>query len=90
LTVSELAATGTPAVLEPLRRVGQGANAAALAGVGGAVVVGEDGLSGITDIVVSVLPDHERLQAMADAARLLARPGAADAIASVLLEVAHG
>jgi UDP-N-acetylglucosamine--N-acetylmuramyl-(pentapeptide) pyrophosphoryl-undecaprenol N-acetylglucosamine transferase len=90
MTVSELSATGTPAVLVPLRRVGQGDNAAALVGVGGAVVVEEEDLSGITDIVTGVLHDPERLSSMAASARRLARPGAASEIASILLEAARG
>ncbi|MEX2323391.1 MAG: UDP-N-acetylglucosamine--N-acetylmuramyl-(pentapeptide) pyrophosphoryl-undecaprenol N-acetylglucosamine transferase [Acidimicrobiia bacterium] len=90
MTVSELAATGTPAVLVPLRRVGQSANAAVLAGVGGAIVVEEEDLPGITDIVGGVLHDPDRLSTMAASARRLARPGAAGEIASILLEAARG
>ncbi|HUG74179.1 MAG TPA: UDP-N-acetylglucosamine--N-acetylmuramyl-(pentapeptide) pyrophosphoryl-undecaprenol N-acetylglucosamine transferase [Acidimicrobiia bacterium] len=90
MTVSELAATGTPAVLVPLRRVGQNANAAALAEAGGAIVVDEEDVPGITDIVAGVLRDPERLNSMAVSTRRLARPGAADEIASILLEAARG
>lgn len=90
MTVSELAATGTPAVLVPLRQVGQGANAAALSDAGGAIVVEEADIAGITDIVGQVLHDPDRLSSMAASARRLALPGAADEIASTLLEAARG
>jgi UDP-N-acetylglucosamine--N-acetylmuramyl-(pentapeptide) pyrophosphoryl-undecaprenol N-acetylglucosamine transferase len=90
MTVSELAATGTPSVLVPLRRVGQSANAEALVGAGGAIVVEEEALAGVTDIVRRVLHDSDLLGSMAMSARRLARPGAADEIASKLLEAARG
>jgi UDP-N-acetylglucosamine--N-acetylmuramyl-(pentapeptide) pyrophosphoryl-undecaprenol N-acetylglucosamine transferase len=90
MTVSELAATGTPAVLVPLRRVGQSANAAALADVGGAIIVEERDLAGITDIVGGVLHDPDRLSSMAASTRRLALPGAAYEIASIVLEAARG
>lgn len=88
MTVSELAATGTPAVLVPLERVGQGANAAALASAAGAVVVREAEIDQITDIVGAMLRDPDRLAAMAAAVSRCARPDAATAIAAALIEAA--
>jgi UDP-N-acetylglucosamine--N-acetylmuramyl-(pentapeptide) pyrophosphoryl-undecaprenol N-acetylglucosamine transferase len=77
-------------VLVPLRRVGHSANAAALADVGGAIIVEERDLAGITDIVGGVLHDPDRLSSMAASTRRLALPGAAYEIASIVLEAARG
>ena len=41
MTVSELAATGTPSLLVPLARVGQSWNAESLSATGGAEIVAE-------------------------------------------------
>lgn len=89
MTVSELAATGTPSVLVPLARVGQEANAAALASAGGAVVLSQDAIGGIGDIVASVLSDSDRLASMSSAARASARLGAAAKIAAKLRQASH-
>ena len=86
MTVSELAATGTPSVLVPLARVGQEANAVALASGGGAVIVPQDAIGGIGDIVASVLFESDRLASMSAAARASARLGAAAKIAAKLRE----
>jgi len=86
MTVSELAATGTPSVLVPLRRVGQHHNAAALAGCGAARVVDQDAAAGLPGVVAGLLEDRDALAAMAGAARGAARPDAADRIAERLLE----
>jgi UDP-N-acetylglucosamine--N-acetylmuramyl-(pentapeptide) pyrophosphoryl-undecaprenol N-acetylglucosamine transferase len=84
MTVSELAATGTPSILVPHSRGGQRANAAALGERGGAVVLEQGSIGGVGDIVAAVLADTERLRAMASAAGEAARPGAAAAIAAAL------
>ncbi|WKZ82997.1 MAG: glycosyltransferase [Acidimicrobiia bacterium] len=88
MTVSELAATGTPAVLVPLDRVGQGANAAFLEAAGAALVVRQGALGDLPGVVASLASDPSRLAAMATAASSVAAPGAADAVADHLLEVA--
>lgn len=95
-TVAELAQVGLPAVLVPLpiaTRDHQTANAAALVGVGGAVVVPDAELD--TDRLVRELTplvdDAERRTAMGEAAATLARPDAADRVAALVEEHArHG
>lgn len=87
MTVSELAATSTPAVLVPLESVGQQANAAALAEAGGAVVVFQRDRSELPRAVEDLLGDPQRLRAMAASAHGLHRGDAAGEIADALLEV---
>jgi UDP-N-acetylglucosamine--N-acetylmuramyl-(pentapeptide) pyrophosphoryl-undecaprenol N-acetylglucosamine transferase len=90
MTVSELAATATPAVLVPLQRVGQQHNAASLEGAGGAVVVAEGAVGGLPEVISRLMGDHEGRAAMAVRARAVAHPEAAALIAARLLEVALG
>ena len=92
-TCAELAATGVPAVMVPLGRATAGhqaANARMAAAAGGAVVVedGELGGPGLAAAVSPLLADPERLAAMGRAMRGLGRPGAAAALAAVVLDVA--
>jgi UDP-N-acetylglucosamine--N-acetylmuramyl-(pentapeptide) pyrophosphoryl-undecaprenol N-acetylglucosamine transferase len=89
MTVSELAATGTPAVLVPLRRVGQHHNAEALAAAGGAVVVDEADPARIPAAVSALLHDPDRRASLAAGAEAAARPDAAGRIADRLLEEAR-
>lgn len=88
MTIAELAATGTPAILVPLERVGQGGNAAALAGVGGARVIGERDLDRLGATVARLLADAPTRAAMAGAAATMAIVDAADRIAARILEAA--
>jgi UDP-N-acetylglucosamine--N-acetylmuramyl-(pentapeptide) pyrophosphoryl-undecaprenol N-acetylglucosamine transferase len=90
MTVSELAATGTPSVLVPLQRVRQEANARALAAAGGAVALGRGDMRRLTDIVTGIVSDAGRLRAMAEAARGAALLGAARLVAGALVEAAGG
>lgn len=93
VTVSELAATGTPAVLVP-RAAGsahhQDVNAAYLTSVGAAVVVGEDAATEIPALLGDLFGDPLRLARMAGAAVLAGRPGATAHIAAAMREVADG
>ena len=90
LTVSELAATGTPAVLVPLEATHQAANAAALEEAGAAVVVAQAELDRIPVEVQQLVFDSSRREQMAAAARGLARPEAAAAVAKELIEADRG
>lgn len=90
MTVSELAATGTPSVLVPLHRVRQEANARALAAAGGAVALGRRDMGRLTDIVTGIVSDAGKLRAMAEAARGAALLGAARVVAGALIEAAGG
>ena len=88
MTVSELAATATPAILVPLARVGQESNARSLSDAGGAVVVEEEAVSSVPARARDILRDAALLGSLASAAGTEARPDAAEVIASRLLEVA--
>jgi UDP-N-acetylglucosamine--N-acetylmuramyl-(pentapeptide) pyrophosphoryl-undecaprenol N-acetylglucosamine transferase len=90
MTVSELAATGTPAILVPLARVGQTWNARALTDAGAAELVEEGDIGSLPTRVDALLRNEAGRAAMAAAARAEARPQAAGRIADHLLEVAHG
>lgn len=89
LTISELAATGTPAVVVPLAATNQGENAAYLAEAGAAVVVDQTDIDRVPWEVEQLLYDRERRHRMAELARQRALPGAATAVAKDLLEAAH-
>ncbi len=95
LTVAELAAAGVPAVLVPLPWAAddhQTANAAQLREVGAARVVPQAEVEegALAQLLPSLLADRERLAGMAGVARSAARPDAAERIATVCEEVAHG
>lgn len=89
LAVSELAATGTPAILVPFEGAGghQRANAAFLAEAGGAVVLEQARLTQLDGLVAELLEPAEN-QRRAAAAAAVGRPGAAFEIAKALREVA--
>ncbi len=89
LTVAELSVAGVPAVLVPLPGAPgdhQGANAAALADAGAAVVVPDEACTGrrLAGVLNELLADPDRLIAMGQAAAGLGRPDAADAVAALV------
>lgn len=91
-TLGELPVTGTPAVLVPLPIAGvnQRQNAEYLvAGEAAVMLDNEDLGQRLGPVLETLLSDHERLDAMAVAARRLARPGAAAEIAQLILETAR-
>ena len=88
MTVSELAATGTPSVLVPLERVGQEWNARSLAATGGAVVVEQAAAAELPGVVGALLADEEALARIGADARRAGRPDAAMVIARRLVEAA--
>ena len=88
-TVAELALAGVPAVLVPLPGAPgdhQGANARSMAAAGGAVVVPDEELDGarLASELERLIADPGRLAVMADAAKALARPNAADEVARLV------
>lgn len=92
-TVAELAVAGRPAVLVPLPIAAddhQADNARAMAGAGGAVMVRQADFTAqrLADILTAWLGDPAALQAAADAARGLGRPGAAAALADLVIGTA--
>lgn len=90
MTVSELAATGTPSVLVPLDRVGQGENARMLAGAGGARVVQQATTAALPGVARSLLFDPAELERMGARAREVGHPDAGAVIARHLMEAANG
>jgi len=90
MTVSELAATATPAVFVPLERVGQVANARVLTSVGGAVIVAQDEIRRLPGVVAGLISDESGRTGMARACAATARPDASRLVASRLLGVAGG
>ena len=90
MTISELAVTGTPAVVVPLEAVGQRANAAALADAGGAIVVPQSDVATLPTQVAELAVDAGRLAEMSAGALSMARPDAAGDVADALLEALHG
>ncbi|MBI3454418.1 MAG: undecaprenyldiphospho-muramoylpentapeptide beta-N-acetylglucosaminyltransferase [Candidatus Rokubacteria bacterium] len=94
-TVTELCALGLPALLIPLpgaRGDEQTANARILTEAGAAVLLPERELtpSGLVERVEELLGDPGRLKQMAERARSLARPDAAEQLAELILELARG
>ena len=93
LTISELAATGTPAVVVPYAAGTAGhqaANAADLAAAGGCLIVDETDLVGVPKILAGILDNPERMRRMSVAAASVAHSDAADVIAGALLELSDG
>jgi undecaprenyldiphospho-muramoylpentapeptide beta-N-acetylglucosaminyltransferase len=94
-TVAELTVAGIPSVNVPLPGAPgdhQTANARRLAEAGASVVVADRDLDAVRlDTELSALvDDQDRLAAMGQAARSLGRPGAAAAVAAVVVEHARG
>lgn len=87
-TLGELPVTGLPAVLVPGPFSDQQLNAAYLAEQGAATVLGNDDLDRLLPEVQAILTNPERLTAMRRAMSRLARPGAAERLARLVLEVA--
>ena len=92
LTCSELAVTGTPAVLVPSPNVvadHQTKNAQSMDRSGAARVLPESELDArLTDVVIGLLDDPDARADMAEAARAMARPDAAEQIARDVLALA--
>lgn len=92
-TVAELVATTTPAVLVPYPYAGahQALNAHWLGRRGGALVL-DQGIftpERFLEVIIPLLGDQTRLEAMRAALRELATPGAAERVADAVLEAAH-
>ena len=89
VVLSELLAFGVPAILVPYPFAidkHQDANARYLASVGAAFVLGEERLAELPSAVEGLMADEQRRRLMAHAARLVARPNAAAAIAERIIE----
>jgi UDP-N-acetylglucosamine--N-acetylmuramyl-(pentapeptide) pyrophosphoryl-undecaprenol N-acetylglucosamine transferase len=87
--IGEFPAVGLASVLVPLPIAGghQRLNAKYLERNGAALVLEDENLDQLLPIVGELLHDDERLRAMRDAARRLARPNAAARIARIVLDL---
>ena len=90
--VAELTVTATPSVLVP-GGFGSGAhqraNAAALVGVGAAVLVPEEDIAELATTIPRLMADSTQRELMARDCATLARPGAATDLATAMV-AAHG
>lgn len=87
-TLGELAVTGLPAVLVPGTYSDQAVNAEYLAARGGAVHLPESRIDDLSTVVLDLLRDAPRREAMAEAMRALAKPDAAERLATLVRDVA--
>lgn len=90
ITVSELAATATPAVLVPLEAVAQEDNAAYLADAGGAVVIKQSNAGSIPHRLETLMADANGRAAMAAATVKAAHSDATVVVADALEAAARG
>ena len=91
MTLNELAATGTPAVVVPLGLgTNQAANATELEAAGGLVQVAQTHIDQVPIVIDQLIVDRARRAAMAAAMASHGRPAAARIIADALREAAHG
>lgn len=91
-TLAEVTALGLPMIVVPYPHAGghQRANAAALATAGAAELVEDERFDGPALLAaVRILDDPGRVEAMRAASREHGRPGAADAVADLLLSLAR-
>jgi UDP-N-acetylglucosamine--N-acetylmuramyl-(pentapeptide) pyrophosphoryl-undecaprenol N-acetylglucosamine transferase len=91
-TLAEVTAFGLPMVVVPYPHAGahQRANAERLVAAGAAQLIADEDLDGPTLLAATdVLTDPARHAAMSAAARALGRPGAADAVAEILVALAE-
>lgn len=91
-TVTELAVAGLPSILVPLPyapRDHQRANTGELVTAGGATVLADADVNAaaIDELLGPLVADASRRQTMSDAARSVARPNAASAVAKLLIDV---
>ena len=94
-TVAEIAAAARPAILVPLPTATddhQRRNAEVLARAGAAEVIDERDLTGdhLAERIIALAQDPDRRRQMAQAARALARPDAAERIVDRVLALARG
>ena len=91
-TLAEAAAFGLPMVVVPYPHAGahQRANAAASADAGAATLIADEAFDAEALLAATaILDDPRRHVAMSAAARSMGRPGAADAVAAILLALAE-
>ena len=91
-TIAEVTALGTPLVLVPYPHAAahQAANARSVADAGAAVVIADEAFDGAALLdAMGILADPRRHLELSSASRSLGRPGAADAVAALVLALAE-
>ena len=91
-TIAEATALGTPLVLVPYPHAAghQAANARAAADHGAAVVIADEAFDGVALLdALGILADPRRHLELSAASRAMGRPGAADAVAEIVLALAE-
>jgi UDP-N-acetylglucosamine--N-acetylmuramyl-(pentapeptide) pyrophosphoryl-undecaprenol N-acetylglucosamine transferase len=92
-TLAEVGAAGRPMIVVPYPHAAghQTANARAAVDAGAAILIADDAFDGAALLrAADLLDDPDRLAAMSKAARAMARPGAARAVAALVGAVARG
>ncbi len=91
LSCSELALMGKPSILVPSPNVAgdhQTKNAHSMVDVGAAKLVADDELEiNLADVIGKIIHDKQQLKKMSQSAKSLARPNAADEIATKIIEL---
>ena len=89
MTISELEATGTPAIVVPLPagKGYQALNAASLGHAGGAVIVEQTAPDAVVRLAFDLMADPDRRTEMAAGAASVRRRGVADTVAAMTLEL---
>ena len=89
MTIAELEATGTAAIVVPLPagKGYQALNAAALEDAGGAVVVQQTAADVVVRLAFDLMADPDRRAEMAANAAAVRRRGVADTVAAMTLEL---
>ncbi len=91
MTINELAATGTPAVVVPLGLgTNQAANVLELEAAGGLAQISQAQIDQVPIVIDQLIVDHVRRTAMGTVMASHGRPAAARVIADALQEVANG
>jgi UDP-N-acetylglucosamine:LPS N-acetylglucosamine transferase len=91
MTINELAATGTPAVVVPLGLgTNQSANVLELEAAGGLVQIEEAQSDQVPIVIDQLIVDRAKRDAMATVMASYGRPEAARIIAEALREAVHG
>jgi len=91
MTVSEVEATSTPAIIVPLPagKGYQGQNASDVVANGGGIVVDQTDVTDVTETVLALMADGERIAHMRSATRTVDHGQAASVIATRIMEVAN-
>jgi UDP-N-acetylglucosamine--N-acetylmuramyl-(pentapeptide) pyrophosphoryl-undecaprenol N-acetylglucosamine transferase len=89
MTISELEATGTPAIVVPLPagRGYQALNAVEIESAGGAVIVDQGNSATIVELAFELMADQKRRREMSKQAGAAGQRGAADTVASMTLDL---